>query len=264
MEDLVGFDSLHLGVAKESRFVIFLMQNIHFSFFSFPSLTGLKLHLLFSLSGVGLGPRDLILFRLPLLRRLPFSIRIFVFVVVQLLLFLGFAHIVRSGFLLVLDELSRAVAQFYPTLGGNGGLGGMNGGFNPPPVPDNSSIFAAASHEAEGPASGGRAPRDFISELKEDTTLCRSYRNACIKQEEIIQMMAQLLLDQGVHIEDHQDIRKGVDLYFTDTMEKTPNYRNKKLKLILNDLTASREKSQYYDPILREIEAQNGPFVPRS
>ena len=50
-----------------------------------------------------------------------------------------------------MDELSKAVAQFYPTLEGNGGLGGINGGFNPPPVPDTSPVLAAASHEA-GPS----------------------------------------------------------------------------------------------------------------
>lgn len=45
-----------------------------------------------------------------------------------------------------MDELSRAVAQFYPTLQGSGG---MDGGFNPPPAPDPFSGFAAASHEAD-------------------------------------------------------------------------------------------------------------------
>lgn len=77
-------------------------------------------------------------------------------------------------------------------------------------------------------------------------------------------MMAQLLLEQGIHIEDDQDIRKGVDIYLTDTMGKNPSYRNQKLKRIFNDLTAGREKSKYFAPILKEIEALYGPFVPRS
>lgn len=37
--------------------------------------------------------------------------------------------------------------------------------------------------------------------------------------------MAQLLLEQGIHIEDDQDIRKGVDIYLNDTMGKNPSYR---------------------------------------
>lgn len=118
---------------------------MHFFSFSFQSLT-FRLYLYFFV--LGIGPRDLILFRLPLLRLLPCSIRIFFYVVVQLLfLFL----IYRFVFLLLMDEQSRAVAQFYPMMEGNGGLGGMNGGFNPPPVPDTSPVLAAASHEA-GPS----------------------------------------------------------------------------------------------------------------
>lgn len=113
-------------------------------------------------------------------------------------------------------------------------------------------------------AAEGRAPGDFISDLKDDRTLCQSYKNACIKQEEIIQVMTQLLCEQGIVIEDDQDIRKGVDLYLTGTMEKTPDYRNLKLKRILHDLDARRERSKYFAPILKEIEALDGPFVPRS
>lgn len=64
----------------------------------------------------------------------------------------------------------------WPKQGGSAVLPDVGGncGFNPPPVPDDSSILAAASHEA----AEGRAPRDFISELKDDTTLCQSYKNA--------------------------------------------------------------------------------------
>lgn len=217
MEDLVGFDSLHLGVAKESRFV---RQRIHLFSFSFPSLTVLKLHLSFSLSGVGLGPRDLILFRFPLLPLLPFSIRIFFYVVVQLLFLFLIAHISRSVFLLLMDDLSRAVTQFYPTLGGNGGLGGMNGGFNPPPVPENSPILAAASHEAGPPEAEarGRAPRDLVSELRSDPYLCTTFRNACIKQEHIIQRVTDLALADQIPINDPQDIRRGVETYLTNLM----------------------------------------------
>lgn len=234
--------------------------------FSFPSLTVCQLHLSFFFAGVGLGPKDSILFRLPLLRRLPFSIRILFYAVVKLLFLFIFSYLIRKGFIFMFDELSRAVAPFYP--GGNGGLGGMNGGFNPPPVPDNSA-FSAASNDAgpsETETEGRKRERDFISEIKNDKSLCQRYRNALLTREEIIKVMAPLLVEQGIHIEDAEDIRKGVDIYLTETMETTPAYRNRKLRKILKDLTAGREQSKYCYPIIESIEAQteNGPFVPRS
>lgn len=70
--------------------------------------------------------------------------------VVQLL----FLFLLSRSVLLFMDELGQAVAPFYPT------SGGINGGFNPPPpAPENPSIVATASHEAEGqPGSSHLAP----------------------------------------------------------------------------------------------------------
>ena len=119
MEDLVGFDSLHPGVAKESRFVRLGMRFFSFSFRSLPIW---KLHLYFDFSGV----RDSLLFQLPITKGLPFEIKIVVSAVVQLLSLFIMAHISRDVFLLLMDELTQAVTQFYPTSGG---------GFNLPPTP---------------------------------------------------------------------------------------------------------------------------------
>lgn len=113
-------------------------------------------------------------------------------------------------------------------------------------------------------AAEGRAPGDFISDLKDDRTLCQSYKNACIKQEEILKVMTQLLCEQGIVIEYDQDIGKGVDIYLTDTMGKNPSYRNLKLKRMFNDLAACRERSKYFAPILKEIEALDFMFRVRS
>lgn len=111
-----------------------LYREMHLSFsFSFRSLQILKLHLDLYLSEVGLG--HCFLFRLPVIRRLPFSIQICIYVVVQLLFLFIIAHISRSVFRLLMDELSRAVAQFYPT------SAGMNGGFSAPPTPPGHSGF---------------------------------------------------------------------------------------------------------------------------
>ena len=92
---------------------------------------------------------------------------------------------------LFMDELSKAVALFYPSTSG--------GGFNQPPAPSGDSAFFPISSTSEnqeqpGPSEGpGRARRYFIRELLDDKSLNKSFRNACIKQEEIIQVITQLL-----------------------------------------------------------------------
>jgi len=109
------------------------------------------------------------------------------------------------------------------------------------------------NQQQPGPSEGqARAPRNYIEELKEDKSLGRSFRNACIKQEEIIQVMTQLLQEQAVHI-DEQEIRSGVDVYLTNTINLEPGYRNHKLKRILNDLANGRISSPYYIEILKAI-----------
>lgn len=52
--------------------------------------------------------------------------------------------------------------------------------------------------------------------------------------------MTQLVDELGIHIADRGDIRKGVDIYFTDLMNKESNYRNKRLNTILKSLTVER------------------------
>lgn len=72
----------------------------------------------------------------------------------------------------------------------------------------------------ERPLLEEAAPNRQIQELQNDPYLNRSYRNALIKQEEIIVVMTQLVDELGIHIADRGDIRKGVDIYFTDLMNK--------------------------------------------
>lgn len=126
-----------------------------------------------------------------------------------------------------MDDLSKAVSQFYPSIG----MSGSGGATTPPGPSENASLFPITwtneNQELPGPSQGqGRTQRDYIIELKEDRFLSRSYRNALIKQEEIIQTMTQLLQEQGVHIEDTNDIRTGIDIFISDTMEREPSYRN--------------------------------------
>jgi len=77
-------------------------------------------------------------------------------VVVQLVFLFLICKISNFACVVFMDDLTRAAAQFLPSLremNGESALGGMNGGFNPPPADNNSAFFvAAASHEA-GPSS---------------------------------------------------------------------------------------------------------------
>ena len=191
-------------------------------------------------------------------------------IVVHLHIFRGLYHASYSSprefvrclgvviFLLMMNELSEAVAQFYPTLEGSGALGGMNGGFNPPPAPENSSVLAAASHEAAPSDAEGRAPRDLVSELQNDPYLCTTYRNALLKQEEIIKLVKDLVLAGQIPIDDDDDIRKAVEVYLADFMSQEPRSRNPRLARIITDLSVKGSESRYFTAILKEISALRG------
>jgi hypothetical protein len=79
-----------------------------------------------------------------------------------------------------MDDLTRAVAQFYAS---GWSAGGMNGGFNPPPAPDNSTLFVAPpSHEAGPSASDPNShlfeeDRQRLERVREDN-LRRLQENA--------------------------------------------------------------------------------------
>lgn len=124
-----------------------------------------RVHFSFSLLGIG----GSFLFRLPIVRRLPFPISIYLDVVVKLLFLLVIGSISRSTFVLLMDDLTRAVSQFCPA------LGGMSGGFPPGPSGDSSFPPILASEERNehpGTSEGqARAPRDRLNELREDRSL---------------------------------------------------------------------------------------------
>lgn len=111
--------------------------------------------------------------------------------------FLLICTISRSVFVLLMDDLTRAVAQFYPT------LGGMNGGFGPPPAPDpdNSFLLAAPpSHEA-GPSEQNshvlsearerlqRLREENLRHLRENENLIKTAKEELQRLEENFQAM---------------------------------------------------------------------------
>ena len=117
-----------------------------------------------------------------LVKKIPESIKIYFFFLGKMLCLLLMSKFFFSLGYLFMDELQRAVAQFYPSTSG-----GMNGGFNPSPVPENSSILAAASHETEGqpePGSSHLAPHQVeVGKKKLLGVLERHLRKHCLSPE---------------------------------------------------------------------------------
>lgn len=108
------------------------------------------------------------------------------------------------------------------------------------------------------------ANSQHIKEIARDVFLNKSFRNALIKQEEIIKVISEIIKDKGIFIEDAKDIRTGVDIYFTDLMQRESNYRNQRLRFIWMDLLTNRSNSRFFDPILSSIMELNSPSGPRS
>jgi hypothetical protein len=173
-------------------------------------------------------------------------------------LFIFFFFLIPKIFLnlgyLFMDELSRAVEQFLPVSSGSRG-----GSFNPQPDPSATETLLTADSQSssrELPGSSGRQdgpPRDYIAELLDDKSLEPSFRNSLIHQESISILMSDLIKSQGLEFSE-SEIRKGVDLYFTDDMMKPSSYRNPKFKRIISMLTEKGITTSYYKNILADIE----------
>lgn len=105
--------------------------------------------------------KDSFLFRLPIVHRLPFQIKRDFYVVVKVVFMVTLFSLFRWAGFVFMDELSRAVAPFVPT------LGGTNGGFGPPPAPPyDSSYFLAGggNQEQPGPSAPPGAPELLLQE----------------------------------------------------------------------------------------------------
>ena len=201
----------------------------------------------------------------PLVKNVPKSLRLYLVLSVKIVFLLGLSKFFISLGYVFMDDLSRAVSQFYPFA-----PGGMSGGFNQPPAPEGYSAIPVFQIENEtldqpGPSASegeGRAGRDYsaelenIAELQKDKSLNRSFRNALISHEKIIIEMKKSILS-GNNISD-DDIRRGVDIYLTEIMEiSNMDYRNRRLSRILRDLTDRGSASPYFYPIVKEIESLN-------
>lgn len=120
---------------------------------------------------------------LPLVRKLSFQIRIFLYALVKLLFFLLILKIFYSLGYLFMDELQRAVAQFYPSTSG----GIHEGGFSQPPTtpPENSGLglIPGAQSEEDRPDSNHYASGSS-QEAKEKllAILKRHLRKHCASQ----------------------------------------------------------------------------------
>jgi len=95
--------------------------------------------------------------------------------------------------------------------------------------------------------------RELIAEIQKDKFLCRSYKNMLINQEKIIMEISTILSSQNECIQE-ADIRKGVDISLTRIQELSDStYRNKRLKVICEDLHRAKMQSRFFDPILADI-----------
>ena len=174
---------------------------------------------------------------------------------ILLFLFYRVAVEVASVFM---DELSRAVAQFYPS-----SSGGMGGGFNQPPSPEGAGALPVVheNQDQPGPSASEGGGRDYTYELREiqsyreDVSLNVSYRNALIRQERIIIEFKKCFL-RGNQISD-ESIRSGVESYLTRIMGLSRKYRRQRLSDILKDLTDNGSASTYFRDIVTEISSVN-------
>ena len=102
-----------------------------------------------------------------------------------LLLALILSKVVLSLRYLLMDELHKAVAQFYPSTSG-----GMYGGSCTPPgaFGEPSFFLPAQGKESQDPTNTaaseghGRTHQDFLQELKQDLSLNLTFRNYLIVQ----------------------------------------------------------------------------------
>jgi hypothetical protein len=226
---------------------------------------------------------------LPLFRRIPKRILIIFYGFSRLLFPFILARISVSMGDFFMDELSRAVAPFYTST--SGGMSG--GSLTPPPGPSGNwfiSSFAIEGESSHGERRGSpslsaeipllqmptpdyqeamalldesqqhprveeRAQNNYIQEIKKDPWLAenRSYKNALIKQEEIISRITELVHTLGINIADPRDIRQGVESYFYDEMEKETPSRNRKITKIYKSLVNDGVNSRYFDEIMRDI-----------
>lgn len=211
------------------------------------------------------------LFTFPLARQLPPKMRINLCLILRVLVVLIISRLAVSLGYLFMDELSMLVAQFYPSVG----MSSSGGATTPPGPSEDPSFFQWIPNENHdknqdqpGPSASegeGRALRDSrtelknIEELRKDKYLGGSYRNALIRQENIIIEMKKSILS-GNNISD-DDIRKGVEIYLTGIMEMSNlNSRNRKLYKILRDLTDRGSASTHFNAIVKQIESLNDPF----
>lgn len=199
---------------------------------------------------------------IPFVRVLPCEIK----VVIKLILFIIVCKGAFAFGYFFMDELSKAVEQFYPSASG-----GMSGGFNsPPPSPSQTSMILTAPNqeprEQEFPADAAydsiSGYREAMSEDErshyrnlmqspEYRSTERSLERATEKAQQICEQMELHINAQGVHIEDREDIRRGVNVYLMDFMEKEPRARLNALNRILRSLRNG--ENNFYNKILNEI-----------
>ena len=122
-------------------------------------------------------------------------------------------------------------------------------------TPDYQEAMALLDETQQQPRVEERAPNRYIQEIQNDPWLAdnRSYKNALIKQEEILAHMTELVKNLGINIDDPRDIRNGVEIFFTNDMMNETRSRNQKLSKIFKSLVKDGANSRHFDEIMKAI-----------
>ena len=84
---------------------------------------------------------------LPFVKQMPTKLKIHLYIIAYLLFVLVLSKVSHSLIYLFMDELSKAILPFYPSMSGAGGF------VQPPaPDPDNSFLFSAPPSQEAGPS----------------------------------------------------------------------------------------------------------------
>ena len=166
---------------------------------------------------------------------------------------------------LFMNELYNAVVPFLAASGGSR--------MNPLPGPSGDSSLYPLFYDESGPSEGHpttttkssviesgpseghpttTTKSNVIDDLQKDPYLSRSFKTACIRQEEIINLVEELSKEQKFFFT-RGDIKAAIEGYLINIMEKNPPYRNTRLKQIVQELQSQRLKSKKYLEIVKEI-----------
>lgn len=196
---------------------------------------------------------------LPIVKNVPKRVKILFFRIARVICLLILSKVALALGLLFMDELSQAVAPFLPSSSSAGGL-------NQPPAPSGDSAFFPISQSDEGeeqPAGTSeiekaKAKRESLNRFPKPHPRNIAFENALIRQDHIMEKMANIIKVLQSHLEDPLDIKRGVDLFLRDIMQMESRTRSTQLRKILTSLSDHGAQSPFYAELLAQINSFRG------